>query len=133
MTKLKALLFALTFLFTTTIVGGVAATSAQAASCAYPLPSGHSYAMNDGTPYTHSGKNATDRYNIKKIQRTVNAWSAGNARLTVDGVYGSSTAYWVKQFQRNLNYQGGGLVADGEFGGSTWRATYRLGYSNYLC
>lgn len=75
----------------------------------FPLPKGHAYAMNDGTPYTHSGVSKADQPNIKKIQKKVG--------VTADGIYGKNTKAKVVAFQKAHK-----LTADGEVGANTYKA-----------
>ncbi len=69
---------------------------------AFPLPSGHWFGVNDGTPYSHSGvRGGTDDDNVRKIQGKINVWlkAAGKTLLTVDGDYGAKTEAAVKAWQ----------------------------------
>jgi len=76
---------------------------------AFPLPKGHTYAVNDGTAVTHSGANKADQPAIKRIQKKVG--------VTADGIYGPKTKAAVATQQKKHH-----LTADGEAGPSTWKA-----------
>lgn len=64
---------------------------------AFPLPSGHWFGIDDGTPYSHSGKltRGRDDYWVRRIQKIVGT--------TVDGDYGPKTARAVKAWVDKRN------------------------------
>lgn len=75
----------------------------------YPLPYGEYFAINDGTPKTHSGARAKDTDSVKRIQREVLA--------EVDGRFGLQTDRLVKVYQKKH-----GLAVDGRVGPATWNS-----------
>jgi len=78
----------------------------------FPLPSGHAYAVDDGTIYTHSGVRGSDGAQVKAIQRKLGG-------LTVDGIFGARTAAAVRAFQRKHR-----ITVDGEVGPATWSVLF---------
>ncbi|MDE9365974.1 peptidoglycan-binding domain-containing protein [Luteipulveratus sp. YIM 133132] len=111
---------------------GLGVPSASASTCdTIPLPSGHYYGLNDGTPYSHSGLTSTDQYNIKKIQRVIN--SATNPDVAVDGRFGYATRDGVKRFQAVLRSYGEPVAYDGEYGRQTWYSAWNQGWGGFQC
>ena len=139
---MKAKIAALAVILTMSLMTVGFGSSANAATPSYritasqcstfPLPSGHAYAMNDGTVYTHSGVNSTDRYNIMKIQRIINN-ASGYSRVAVDGVFGYATRAGVIDFQKRLNAEGARVSTDGQYGASTWYAAWNYGWGGFQC
>lgn len=76
-----------------------------APSTPFPLSSGY-YGLG-----SHTGTNATDKSNIKLIQKKVGT--------SADGVFGKNTAASVKTFQKNH-----GLTQDGKVGPDTWKKLF---------
>lgn len=111
---------------------GALPATAQAGTCDHiPLPSGHWYGINDGTPYSHSGLTSTDAYNVRKIQRIVN--NATDPDIAVDGRYGYATRDGVIRFQRVLRSYGGDNAVDGKYGARTWYQAWNYGWGGFQC
>lgn len=73
----------------------------------FPLPAGHWFGIDDGTPASHSGLAIADQLAIRRIQTVVFE--------SIDGAFGAKTQAGVRRFQsRHV------LGVDGRVGPLTW-------------
>lgn len=111
---------------------GRAVALVTSCSGSIPLPYGHWYGTNDGTPFSHSGIDAADRGPIATIQVAVNR--AEGVRIPVDGRFGPITATGVRSMENRLNTllardgRSNRLPLDGQVGAAVWYFAWEYGY-----
>lgn len=81
----------------------------------FPLPRGHFYGRNDGTKWSHSGLQASDRDEIKLLQKALIRRGYNLGKWGADGYYGEKTDAAVRYFQRVKR-----ILVDGKTGPQTW-------------
>lgn len=81
----------------------------------WPLPRGHFYGRNDGTKWSHSGLQASDRDEIKLLQKALIRRSYNLGSSGADGYYGEKTDAAIRKFQRAKR-----ILVDGKTGPVTW-------------